>query len=130
MEYSLGLVRALRMAQRWHGSEGCGVTVKRLPGKGGMWCGASSDFDYMVEGRRNDRQALAKKSYPGPNSFFQFFIFWGRSQDFDFSDFFSGAPYRPQSHGNLPCSHDPLHPSIGPGITKLKIFFRKVIRVL
>lgn len=67
------------------------MTAERLSGKSGMWCGASSEFDYMVEGRWIDRQALAKKSSTRSNSFFQFFIFWGFRLDFDFSEFFSGG---------------------------------------
>jgi len=67
----LGVLWYERQALYWYGSEGSYV------------------FDYMDEGRRKGRQALAKKSYPGPNSFFQFFIFPTPNQDFDFSEFFS-----------------------------------------
>jgi hypothetical protein len=48
----------------------------------------------MEKGWEDDRQALAKKSYPGPNSFFQFFIFWGFREDLNFPNFFPGAGYQ------------------------------------
>jgi hypothetical protein len=69
-----------------------------------------------------------KKSSTRSNSFSWIFIFWSFTQDFEFSEFFSEAPYLPQSHGNLPCSHEPLQPSIGPGNTNTNIFFREVQR--
>lgn len=69
-----------RGAQRGHGSEGCGMTVKRLPGKGGILVGASSDFDYMVEGREDDRQALAKKAFLAQTLFFNFLFFQPRTR--------------------------------------------------
>jgi hypothetical protein len=66
-----------------------------------LHCASSDPTVIWCNGGRGS-EVLAKKSLSRSNSFFQFFIFWGFRQDFEFSIFFSEAPYLPQSHGNLP----------------------------
>ena len=90
MEYALGLIRTHRYAYGGEGSEWyrsssgavCGMT--RIP-----HCTSSDPTVIWCNGGRGS-EALAKKSLSRSNSFFQFFIFWGFREDFDFSDFFSG----------------------------------------
>jgi hypothetical protein len=106
----VGVVRSGRGDYAWYGSDVVG---------GYWWRLMRIDLYGVKAAMLYEILANNKKSVSRSNSFSWIFIFWSFTQDFEFSEFFSEAPYLPQSHGNLPCSHEPLQPSIGSGITNL-----------